>query len=121
MTNEEAVQNATMDIRMIREALSHNSGHMTEDQTRSYRNSLRGTNYGRTVYGGSSKAKQGDGQEVDDDDDDIFDQSGSSENNEDEISEGQPPDQRLSMPASAPSKQPKSAKLENERDLDDHD
>ena len=39
-------------MRMIREALSINEGKMTEDQTRSYRNSLRGTNYGRTVYGG---------------------------------------------------------------------
>ena len=64
---------------------------MTEDQTRSYRNSLRGTNYGRTVYGAHNKPRptfesRGGAEE---DDENIFDQSGSSENNDDQPNEGQ--------------------------------
>lgn len=72
---------------MIREALAVNEGHMTEDQTRSYRNSLRGTNYGRTVYGEHSKPPKAaafenrEGAE-EDDDDNIFDQSEGSDENE---------------------------------------
>ena len=89
MTNEEAIQNASMDMRMIREALSKNEGQMTEDQTRSYRNSLRGTNYGRTVYGDHNKPKSAfEGREgAEEDDGNLSDQSGSSENNENQIRE----------------------------------
>ena len=94
MTNEEAIQNASMDMRMIREALARNEGQMTEDQTRSYRNSLRGTNYGRTVYGdhgGKPKSAYEGRGGAEDDGDDIFDQSGSSENNESTPPAGEPP------------------------------
>ena len=42
---------------------------MTEDQTRSYRNSLRGTNYGQSVYREGGLARMGDGHR---DDDNIF-------------------------------------------------
>ena len=76
MTNEEAIQNAHMDMKMIREALSINEGHMTEDQTRSYRNSLRGTNYGRTAYGdGQKQPKQAfeNREGAEEDDENIFD------------------------------------------------
>lgn len=68
-----------MDMRMIREALSINEGQMTEDQTRSYRNSLRGTNYGRTVYGDHKKAKANDTDNyesregAEEDDENMFD------------------------------------------------
>ena len=48
---------------------------MTEDQTRSYRNSLRGTNYGQSVYRGGGLAKV-DGEY--EDDDNIFDNSSGS-------------------------------------------
>jgi hypothetical protein len=51
MSNEEAIQNACQDMSMISRALL-NSGQMTVDQTRSYRNSLRGTHYGQSVYRG---------------------------------------------------------------------
>jgi hypothetical protein len=52
MSNEEAIQNACQDMSMISRALQPNSGQMTVDQTRSYRNSLRGTHYGQSVYRG---------------------------------------------------------------------
>lgn len=64
---------------------------MTEDQTRSYRNSLRGTNYGRTVYGDHSKQKSAfeSREGAEEDDDNIFDQSDGSDDNENPKSDNQ--------------------------------
>ena len=61
---------------LISKALQLNSSQMTVDQTRSYRNSLRGTNYGQSVYRGDGEHKAG-GDEKDDDN--LFDQSSSSD------------------------------------------
>ena len=126
MTNEEAIQNANMDMKMIRAALSMNEGQMTEDQTRSYRNSLRGTTYGRTVYGDYNRPRSAlDGHEgAKEDDEDVLDQSGSSENNENEPGEAKAGKRFENVELTASSnlgQQARALKTENDVPQDDHD
>lgn len=114
MTNEEAIQNACQDMSLISRALQPNSGQMTVDQTRSYRNSLRGTQYGQSVYRGGGPPK---GSAEEKDDDNLFDQSSSSDEDD---------------PADYNSQKPKQqdggfvfntrpAKTEGENQADDHE
>jgi len=84
MSDEEAIMNASLDIKMIRDIiLTLSDGPMSAQQQMSYRNNLKEDKWGNSVYTPKNKKVGEEDYNEEDDNNDIFDQNSSSSSDAD--------------------------------------
>ena len=89
MTNEEAIMNASLDIKMIRDiinSMSDKNGQISQEQQMSYRNNLKQDKWGNSVFTQKKKKIGEEDYNEENDEGDIFDHSSSSSSEVDDKS-----------------------------------